>query len=237
MTTHWRSVRVKEPCTTRRGFMARCAVVSTAAALSPWKTWAAADDPRSEWQASAEDPVSKTISGTPDLDKILGLFPRTTGEPAVDPERIAEGVKRLETNPAVNTGHPFLDRSVKVGLAHIDATFRGDHPKYGVGTYRANVHDGFPPTIIAVVDALSAWGIRGRAAELFAYWLAHFVRDDGTIDYYGPSISEYGQLLHTAALLEQRAGTIGWWPEGFAALDRLAEQLLQLRPRPSRTTA
>ena len=26
-----------------------------------------------------------------------------------------------------------------------------------------------------------------------------------------------GQLLHTAALLDERAGPAGWWPEGFAA--------------------
>jgi hypothetical protein len=64
---------------------------------------------------------------------------------------------------------------------------------------------------------------------LFRYWLANFVRKDGKINYYGPSISEYGQLLHTAALLHERAGTAGWWRDGFKALDRIAEYLLQLR--------
>jgi len=79
------------------------------------------------------------------------------------------------------------------------------------------------------VDALSAWGLGGRAARLFGYWLHRFVREDGSIDYYGPSISEYGQLLHTAALLDERAGPAGWFEEGFKALDRIAERLLRLR--------
>lgn len=61
------------------------------------------------------------------------------------------------------------------------------------------------------------------------YWLSALVREDGTIKYYGPSISEYGQLLHTAALLEERAGTAGWWHDGFYALDRIAEYLLRMR--------
>jgi hypothetical protein len=55
------------------------------------------------------------------------------------------------------------------------------------------------------------------------------VRADGTIKYYGPSISEYGQLLHTAALLEERAGAAGWWADGFKPLDRVAEFLLGLQ--------
>jgi len=55
------------------------------------------------------------------------------------------------------------------------------------------------------------------------------VRDNGTINYYGPSISEYGQLLHTAALLAERAGREGWWSDCFEKLDRMADFVLRLR--------
>ena len=175
------------------------------------------------------DPVRQGLAGPPDLDAILRLFPRTTGEPAFDPDEIAERARRIQPRPPIDTGHPFLDLSVRTGLAHIDATFRGDHPKYGVRTYAEERHDGFPPTIIAAVDALSAWGLDTRAASLFRYWLAHFVNDDGCIRYYGPAISEYGQLLHTAALIEERCGIDGWWRDSFNALDRIAEYLLALR--------
>ena len=106
---------------------------------------------------------------------------------------------------------------------------KGDHPKYGIGVYEKPEHDGFPPTIIATIDALSAWGLNERASQLFRYWLTNFVREDGVIHYFGPSVSEYGQLLYTARLLEERAGTDGWWQDGFRPLDRLAERLLALQ--------
>ena len=168
--------------------------------------------------------------GPPDLNQILTLFPRLQGPPAFDPQRIAENIQKLQTRPAINTGHPFLDLSVpKTALAYIDATFQGDHPKYGVGTYANQVHDGFPPTIIAAVDALSTWGVNRRAGQLFRFWLGRFVKEDGRINYYGPSLSEYGQLLHTVCLAGKRAGPSGWWEESFKPLNRLAEYLLRLR--------
>jgi len=99
--------------------------------------------------------------------------------------------------------------------------------------------DGFPPTIIAAVDALSAWGIGARAAALFRYWLGTFVRRDGTIEYGyegvdASSVSEYGQVLHTAALLDERSGAEGWWADGRGALERLAEHLLALADQAQR---
>ncbi|MGD2175724.1 MAG: hypothetical protein PVJ27_10005, partial [Candidatus Brocadiaceae bacterium] len=164
----------------------------------------------------------------PDLVLIGGLFAPTTGDAAFDQAVVNENIGRLVTVPEVRTGHPFLDLSVKTGLAFIDATFQGDHPKYGVGGYAETRHDGFPPTIIATVDALTSWGLSGRAVELFRYWLANFVRKDGTIRYYGPSLSEYGQLLHVSALLYERAGPKGWWTDGRQALARMTEHLLGL---------
>jgi hypothetical protein len=198
--------------------------------LSSWAvSTAQSGEAQQDWANALRDPAREMLPDPPDLDRVLALFPRPQGSPAFDPGIIAEGVRNLKTRPSVDTGHPFLDLSVRTALAHIDATFRGDHPKYGTGTYAQDNHDGFPPTIIATVDALSAWGLNGRAARLFRYWLATFVKDDGTIRYYGPSLCEYGQLLHTAALLDERAGPADWWKDGFPALDRIASLLLRLR--------
>ena len=160
---------------------------------------------------------------------MLDLLPRPTGDAAFDRDIIEGNVQRLQTTPEVETGHPFLDLCVKTGLAHVDATFQGNHPKYGVKTYAGNMHDSFPPIIIAAVDALTAWGLNERAARVLTYWMHHFIREDGTIDYYGPSLSEYGQLLHTAALMAERAGPDDWWSTCYPALDRLAIHLLRLR--------
>ena len=179
------------------------------------------------WLASMTDPVRDRLAGaTPDLDAVLELYPRPTGEPAFDPTLIRANADRLETRPAVDTGHPFLDLSVKTALAHVDATFQGDHPKYGVKEYAGTPHDTFPPVIISTVDALSAWGLTPRAERLLTHWLSNFVDDDGRIDYYGPSVSEYGMLLHTAALLAERSGAGEWWTDCFAPLDRIADRLL-----------
>ena len=220
---------------TRREFLGCCAATSAAATLGRGTAWGEIENKlQGDWNALLEDPVRKLFPGPPDLDRILTLFPRTTGEPAFDPALIARNVKQLRSRIRIQTGHPLLDLSVQTGLAHIDATFQGDHPKYGVGSYAHEMHDGFPPTIIAAVDALSAWGIHDRATQLFRCWLVNFVRGDGSINYYGPSISEYGQLLHTAALLEERAGPAGWWQEGFPALDRIANYVLQLREAANR---
>ena len=186
------------------------------------------EDTISQWRSMMKDPVYGMISGQPDLDQIRGLFPKQTGDPAIDPQLVRENMNRIKTFPEVNTGYELLDLSIKTGLAHIDLTFQGDHPKYGIGEYSRVKHDGFPPTIIAVIDALSAWGIHQRAIELFGYWLTRFVKQDGTIDYYGPSVSEYGQLLHTADVLFERAGGEGWWEAGFPKLNLMAEYLLHL---------
>lgn len=185
-----------------------------------------------QWQQSCQDPVREALRKSneqPTLDAIRNLFPPTTGDPAFDANVIAGNLERLHTTPPVDTGHPYLDLSVKTGLAYIDATFQGDHPKYGIQEYGQNYHDGFPPIIIAAVDALSAWGLDARATQLWRYWLNTFVRADGTIAYRGTSLAELGQLLHTAVLLADRAGVQAWWLEGFPAMNRIAEVLFALR--------
>jgi hypothetical protein len=181
-----------------------------------------------DWRRSLVDPVRETCGAAPDLEVILKLFPRPQGPAAFDEKLIASNIERLETTPAVNTGHPFLDLSVKTGLAFIDATFQGDHPKYGLKEYARTRHDGFPPTIIAAVDALSGWGLHARAAQLFRYWVGYFVQPDGTIRYEGTSLAELGQLLHTAALLDERSGPQGWWSESSEKLQAIANRLLRL---------
>lgn len=153
------------------------------------------------------------------------LIPPLQGPPAYDPAEISLIADDIALPANTAFEHPLLERAVRVGLAHIDATFRGDHPRYGAGAYAQEIHDGFPPTIIATVDALTLWGHAGRAESLFGYWLRHFVRDDGSIAYYGPSISEYGQLLTTARRLMERGGTHAFLATHEAALARVAARL------------
>ena len=96
----------------RRDFMRYCTAMCSAVTFSPSVVLAAAKKQSEvDWQAMRADPVRKQISGRPDLDNILALFPRTSGEPAFDPEKIAENIEKLRTEPDIKTGHPFLDLS------------------------------------------------------------------------------------------------------------------------------
>ncbi len=222
----------------RRNFLRTTAAFSASAILMPSLSLFAKDgDQIEKWRNSMEDPVYKMITGEPDLENIMGLFPRPKGKPSFDPLEIRENMEKLKTFPVVDTGQPFLDLSIKTGLAYIDATFEGNHPKYGTGVYGNLEHDGFPPTIIAAVDALSSWGLNDRAKELFRYWVINFINirihadpnmGKGKIHYYGPSIVEYGKILHTATILYERAGKECWWADCFYQLDLLTEYVLQL---------
>jgi hypothetical protein len=179
------------------------------------------------WRQSLVDPFRERLlaAGESLPEAIRHVAEPLRGEPALDPRQIEHLAERLALPANTRFPHPLLERVVRVGLAHIEATFQGDHPKYGVGTYAEPQHDGFPPTIIAAVDALTRWGMTARAEQLFSYWLHHFVREDGTIDYYGPSLSEYGQLLHTARELVSLGGSLEWLRENADSLMRMGRYL------------
>lgn len=183
------------------------------------------------WLNSMEDPAREEIlgHGTPNLDKILQMYQRPVVESPFDPRVIRANIERLETTPEIDTGHPYLDESIQTGLAFIDATFQGDRPKYGTDSYGQSAIDPFPPIIISTIDALTQWGINQRASQLFRYWLLNMVHPDGRLIYRAVCLSEYGQILHTAALLLERAGAAGWLDEGFVVLDRMAEYILRER--------
>lgn len=183
-----------------------------------------------EWLDALTDPArdSLTTAGVQLPEQVMQFAEPVRGEPAVDPHRINRLAAEIVLPGDAHFDHPMLERVVRVGLAHITATFRGDHPRYGVGTYEQEIHDGFPPTIIATVDALSLWGLIERAEQFFGYWLSNFVRDDGLISYYGPSLSEYGQLLTTARRLMDRGVAEEWLRRHQDSLNRLASYLQEL---------
>lgn len=179
---------------------------------------------RAEWLQATADPFREQLlhAGDDLPQRVQASAEPVQGEPAFDPTLIERIGAKIQL-PAIR--EPRLERAVRVGLAHIDATFQGNHPKYGVGTYAKPEHDGFPPTIIAAVDALTLWGMTPRAEEVFSYWINHFIRADGTIAYYGPSLSEYGQLLTTARRVIDRGGAADWLQDHAEMTSRLADHL------------
>ena len=108
-------------------------------------------------------------------------------------------------------------------------TFRGLLSRYGVGWYDKLEAHSFPPTIIFLVQALLAWGHGDRARELLGRYLARYVKEDGTLDYYGPAVAEYGQLLALAADVARVTGDRRWLLGQLTTLRPLWQRLLGLR--------
>jgi len=102
----------------------------------------------------------------------------------------------------------------------------GLEPRYGAGVYWAAVGDGFPPTAIMLNLCMLDWGLTEEVKARLGYYLSHFVRQDGTFDYYGPEISGYGQMLTLAARYVRVTRDTGWMQENLPALQRIAESLL-----------
>lgn len=74
-------------------------------------------------------------------------------------------------------------------------TFRGLSARYGVGPYDQEQHGGFPPATLFLLHALLAWGHTDLARDHLCHYVSRFFKPDGTVDYYGPAVAEYGQLL------------------------------------------
>ncbi|MBI2299835.1 MAG: hypothetical protein HYU66_12985 [Armatimonadetes bacterium] len=108
-------------------------------------------------------------------------------------------------------------------------SFIGAHPKYGWGGYEGSEHDSFPPSLLALAHALCDVGLLATAKDRVWYWLEAFVRDDGSLDYYGPSLSEHGMLLDLVARLARTARDRDWTVEVVEPCCRVADRLVRLR--------
>jgi hypothetical protein len=122
---------------------------------------------------------------------------------------------------------PLLLNAAKASLVRALITFRGKHPRYGVGGYAERIHDGFPPTTIALVNCLLDWGHPGLAADHLRYYFRRFVTATGRIDYYGPSLAEYGQLLELVRRVDDLAPDRAWLTEVRPKVERLRTWLWQ----------
>jgi len=121
---------------------------------------------------------------------------------------------------------PRVSDSSKAALVRALISEVGNYPKYGVGVYGAQEHDTFPPTTILLNLCLLDWGFKEEVKARLSYYLSHFVKPDGTFDYYGPAISEYGQLLTVAARYVRITGDTAWLKEYLPPLQRICNSLL-----------
>jgi hypothetical protein len=117
-----------------------------------------------------------------------------------------------------------LDAS-KAGIVRALISERGVHPKYGVGVYADAEHDTFPPTIVQLNLCLLDWGFTAEVKSRLGYYLSTYVKKDGTFDYYGPAISEYGQILTLAVRYVRLTGDTAFLAEHLPELKRIAGYL------------
>ena len=100
--------------------------------------------------------------------------------------------------PETGTG---LDSAWRSSLIQALCAFTARHPHYGAHYYRTRCHDAFPPNLLSMTETLLQFGHGEEAEGVFFYYFERFINPDGTIGYYGPSLSEYGGIMWLTALL------------------------------------
>jgi len=132
---------------------------------------------------------------------------------------------------AISAGDPTLLNACKASLIRALITFTGKHPHYGVRSYAAVQDEGFPPTIISLVNCLVDWGHAELARDYLLYYFDRFVTDAGRFDYYGPSLAEYGQMLSLVGKLAGAVKEIEWLAAIAPKCERIREWLWAERER------
>lgn len=116
-------------------------------------------------------------------------------------ERLAGGMR-------VDLPEPELADLVRHSFAREMITRFGDQPRYGVvdRVYGAPEHDGFQDVLTSAMAAYLAWGRPDVAGRYADQYLTEMVRPDGSLEYRGPEIGQYGVML---SLLAEHAAHTG----------------------------
>jgi len=119
---------------------------------------------------------------------------RLSVEPAGDEtllERFCAALSRPCPHPATALPLRVADERLQAALETCLAlgvyTFRGLLPRYGVGCYDEPPHHSFPPATTFLVETLLLLGHVAEAERYLAAYLLRYGREDGSLDYYGPS--------------------------------------------------
>jgi len=129
----------------------------------------------------------------------------------------------------VDVPEPRVTDACRASLVRAFISHNGPKPHYGVGLYRNPKDDAFPPATLSTVNACAEWNLLARARAHLDYYLDHLLRPDGTFDYYGPAVSEYGQMLDAIARTARRSGDAGWLRGRVPEVERIVGHLLALR--------
>lgn len=121
-----------------------------------------------------------------------------------------------------------VPKACYASLARALVTHDGPKPRYGVGLYRNPKDDHFPPATLSTVNACVEWNLFARARAHLDHYLDRVLRPDGTFDYYGPAVSEYGQMLDAMARYARRSRDGAWLCGRVPEAERIVAHLLAL---------
>lgn len=84
----------------------------------------------------------------------------------------------------------------------------GDHPRYGIleRNYGGPEHDGFQDILNSSVICFLEWGLFDIARGYLDNYFTDFVSLDGSIDYRGPELGQYGRMLANLAQFYEYTG-------------------------------
>lgn len=122
-----------------------------------------------------------------------------------------------------------LADAARAAVVRAMTSYAGLHPKYGLGAYWRKSAEGFPPQTVSLNTCLLDWGLGSEARERLGYFLTRFVKADGTIDYYGTAVSDFGQLLEVAVRCAREAPDEAWFDAHRQPIQRIVAHLLKLR--------
>lgn len=123
--------------------------------------------------------------------------------------------------------HPLIDNGWKSSIVQAKSAFWGLHPKYGVEKYAEMRADAFPPAVLSMCGMLNQFEHFREAQDTMSYYLDRFIREDGTIDYYGPALSEYGALLVSASEIAAAPGGTDWLNDSIHPLKKMIYLLIR----------
>ena len=131
----------------------------------------------------------------------------------------------LDEIPGLNS---WAENAWKSSFVQSFSAFWGTHTKYGVEEYGCMRHDGFPPTVLAAAGALHEYGNTEMARVFLKRFFERFMRPDGSLRYYGASVSEYGNLMRLGCELSQGTGGDEFFADCREALLLIYRQMRDL---------
>lgn len=129
----------------------------------------------------------------------------------------------------VETPEARINDAYKAAIIRAFITYVGFDPRYGVLGYDKPRHNTFPPTTLSMVNCCLDWGLVTEAGEFLTHYLRYYVKPNGTFNYYGVAISEYGQMLELVTRYVRLTRDYQWLKDNLVCVRSMMDYLLRLR--------